>query len=244
MMRAEGSMAFEKELAQDIAALYARSGFGKASKSELDQAVFHYLLLNKLPKKFVKDGKPRYFHVDKSAIYELSIELKITEARVKALLEADYLASDHSCRIEDLLLETVNSATIRKGTLKEGKIRFLAPNPITRKFLEERIYSVGGMADSSFNREILVLEIYDFLRLVDFSEPERIRALIRKNILQKAVLAEKDPEMAAFLSELDKKPVEETLKGLACGLASKLIGKAGDEIVGAVLDGAKAALGS
>ncbi len=229
-------MSVNEELGKEIFALYTRNGFGRVLKSEIDQAVFHCFLLANLDKRFVKDGRIRYFHINKTELRALSIRACVTETRVKNLLETDFFHYGNDSRIEDFLLETVNSTTARKGLLRDGKINLLLPNPIAKKYIEERIFAVGGIPDYSFNKDILSLEIIDFLKMAHYNNTEEIARVIAFNILSKAKSRENNPEITAFLKELEQVPVGERLKKIARGAAEKFIGKAGDEIIGAVLD--------
>jgi hypothetical protein len=231
------------DLGKEVYEAYTRNGFGKVLKSEIDQAVFHAFLLNTLDGSFLSDGGGiRYFHVDKTQLYRLSIRSGVTEARVKSLLEADYFRYGKSVQIEDFLLEMVNATSVRKELLQTGTIRFLVPNPIARKFIEERIFSVGGLPEYGTNREILILEVLDFLRVVHCTDDGRIAETIRRNILSLAGKKAGSPEIDAFLAELNAVPLGERLKRLAMGAAEKVMGKAGDEILGAVFELAKAPL--
>jgi len=223
-------------LGSAIVHFYTRNGFGKVLKSEIDNEVFHCMLLETLEKDFLAEGFIDYYKINKSEIHRLSLVLRISEARFKTLLEADFFNHGTKVSLEKHLLNLVNSTTLRRGALKAGKIQFLLPNPLMRKDLEQKIASLGGIPDYSFNREILVLEIKDFLKLVHVFKDEEMAELIKANILKKSGLEENDPRLAEFFKDLNKIPVEDRLKKIALGLGEKFLGQAGDEIVGAVLD--------
>jgi hypothetical protein len=223
-------------LGKEILALYTRGELGRVGKAEVDALVFHYFLLDRLAKPFLGPRDTiRYFFINKTEIRRLSLVAKITESRIKTLIEKDFFLYGADEKLDDFLLGLVNATSLRSGVLKAGKIQFLVPNPIVRRFLEERIAATGGIPDTSFNREMLVLEIHDFLRLLDLTDDE-IARVIHDNILAKAHLTDRDPAARAFFDELNKVPLGERLKRIAQGAAEKLIGKGGEELIGAVID--------
>lgn len=225
-----------EEFTKTILGYYTRNGFGRVLKAEIDNAVFHYYILENIDKKYIDNGNIKYFNIDKSEIYRLSMKMRMTENRFKRFLEEDFFQHRESVREKRFLLEMVNSTSIKKNGLKEGKIRLLIPNPVVKKYLEERIYSIGSVIEYGQNREIIFIEIYDFLKLVEFDEDKKIGDIIRYNILAKSDSADNTPEIKEFFHELNKIPMEERLKKIATGFANKLIGKAGDEIIGAIFD--------
>lgn len=228
-------MSRKEDFANDIITLYTKNGFGKILKSELDLAVFHYLLLEYLDPSF-KDGNIiKYFLINKSQIYKLSISLGISESRIKKYLEEDYFKYKKGNDLNSFLLNEVNGRTI-KNILSEGKLQLVIPNPITRKYLEEKAYSTGGIINYEQNREIMIIEIYDFLKIINFAEKKEIAELIKTNIIRKSRSSSNSLDMDNFMKELNKMSIEERLKIIAIGTASKIIGKAGDEIIGAIID--------
>ena len=227
---------YEQDLGARLWDLYTRAEFGKVSKSEIDTLVFHYALLGNLGRPFLEPaGRIRYFSIGKTEIRRLSLLLKMTESRVGSLIEKDFLLYGADEKVEEFLLALVNATTITSGLLKAGKIRFLVPNPVARTAIEERIAAVGGIPDASFNREVLVLEIYDFLKLVNLADDERIARILQDNLLAKARLTI-DSDAKRFLDELNRVPVGERLKRLALGVLDKVLGKTGDELIALVFD--------
>jgi hypothetical protein len=223
-------------LGNEIIRIYQRIGFGRVLKSEIDLLVFHSLLFERLGDKFKSEIGIHYYNVDKSEIYRLSLVFGMTESRFKRFFEDDFLLRKESVAIRPYILDVVNSRAIRERPLKEGKIQLLLANPIAKKALEERMYSVGGIVDFGNNSEIALVEIYDLLRLIEFTEEKKVAEIIRHNILAKRKIDENDPEINKFFKELERIPVEQRLKRIALGLAEKVIGSAGEEIVGAFFD--------
>jgi hypothetical protein len=218
-------------LGDAILALYARGEFGKVLKAEIDAVVFHHALLAQLPAGFVANGRVSYLKIGKHEIRALSLALRLSEARVSAFLERDFLLYGKSEPIGPFLLELVNSHNLRKEMLLSGKLRFVIGNPIARKDLEERIVSLGGIPDYSFNRDLLAVDVYDFLRLVGTQSDDQIREVIVHNLLAKAVVDSKSLEYQAFSTELARLPVADQLRRLAQGFGEQVLGKAADQIV-------------
>jgi hypothetical protein len=193
-------------LGEAIMTLYLRFGYGRAPKQEIDAVVFHHVLLQEYGEGF------DYAAIDKARLYDLSLRLKVTQARIKKLLEDDYYlyAQDRGSEggLAALLLALVNHQSITKESLKEGKLRLFVANPIVKQRLEVELYRSGGVADFLLNRDIMVIDIYDFLKLLHFTEDARIAAIIRTNLLAK--------------TQVDKAP------------------EVGVEIIGALIDAAKA----
>ena len=229
-------MADYSELGEAILRLYTRGTYGRVLKSEIDSTVFHFYLLGNLKQEFAEGGKVRYFHIDKSEIYRLSLRMRMTEDRFKKLLEEDYFLNQTDVDVRGFLQDKVNAASIRKDGLKEGRLRLVLPNPVVRKYVEERMYSVGSAVEYGQNREIAYLEIYEFLRMIGVHEDAEDADTIRANILQKTELKDGSPEITEFFRELNKVPIGERLKSIATGLAQRFLGKAGDEIIGMIFE--------
>jgi hypothetical protein len=229
-------MNLKEEFAEKIISFYTRNGFGRVLKAEIDIAFFHYFLLVELNKKYIESNRIKYFHINKSEIYRLSVRIGLTESRFKRLLEEDFFINNDDKYLQNYILDMVNGRTIKKEGLVKGRIQFNVANPIAKKNLEERFYSCGGILEFGQNNEIAIVEIYDLLKVLQFTEEKDVSQIIRENILAKSRFEEKSPEIKEFFRELEKVPIEERLKKIALGLAEKVIGKAGDEIIGAVFD--------
>ena len=144
--------------------LYTRSGFGKVLKAEIDALVFHHLSSVKLAAMdaaLVEDGSINYFRINKRHIHELSLALRTSEQVVVRLLEQDYLTrraaekTNEKTAVMRILFDITGSTGIKKENIKDGRLRFYVANPIVQKILQTEIYSIGGMVDCSFSRDIL-----------------------------------------------------------------------------------------
>lgn len=227
----------DKQLSEELIKLYTRSQFGKVLKSEIDALVFHHLLKKHLKEKYLKNDRVNYFKIDKPEIYRLSVKLRMSETRFKRFLEEDYFMHKGPFDESGFLLDLVNRSSINREKLQSGTISFLLPNPVVRKYLEERMDSLGFAVNYEENREIVTMDLYPFLRLVEFVEEDEKGQIIRLNMLGKAMDSKPGPEITAFLKELNQVPLEERLKKIAKGVASKVIGKAGDEVLDMIFQG-------
>jgi hypothetical protein len=221
-------MAQYDTLEKEILRLYRQSGFGKTLKSEIDAVVFHHFLKEKFPQNI------DHYTINKTQIFDFSKELKITQARFKRFLEEDYLLYNDA-KSDDIFL--ILSAAIRQRTItkesitKEGKIRLAVSNPIVKQLLDKKLYETGGILDSSFNRDILVIEIYDLLKLLEYVNIDTISNDIRNTILAKTRTKELPKESQQFLKSLSEKTALERLKAVVIGGGKILLGKSGEEMV-------------
>lgn len=218
-------------LEEEIIKLYTRSTFGKVLKSEIDALVFHDFLLKHLKNQFKQDGSVEYFKLDKSEIYRMSLTMGITETRFKSALENDYFVFRDKDQEKFSLLDLVNSNNFHKDDLIKGEMKLLVPNIIVKKYLEERAAFYGCHIEYGRNRELIILDVYDFLKIVEYIEEDGKGDIINFNILNKAKNPVKHPNALQFMKDLNSVPVEERLKKIAVGLGKKVLGTAGDELL-------------
>jgi hypothetical protein len=220
-------MAAYETLEKEILRLYSRSGFGRTLKSEIDAVVFHHFLKEKFPQNI------DHYAVNKTQIFDFSNELKITQSRFKRLLEEDYLLYNEAKQedVLSVLRAAVKERSITKESItKEGKIRLTVSNPMVKQLLDKKLYETGGILDFSFNKDILVIEIYDLLKLLDYTDTGAISQDIRSTILAKKRTKELSKDSQDFLNSLNEKTALGCLKDLARGGGALLLGKAGEEL--------------
>ena len=220
------------DLNEEIIKLYTRSGFGKVLKSEVDTIVFHHLLLDKLKVSFkdlLKDEKIIYYLINKEHIRVLSLEFRITEAAFTRLLENDFLLSlsepKEESSVNDILLELILKREIKRENIKNGKLCFYISNPIPRKILETELFKIGGIADYSFNRDLFIIEFYDLLRLLNFSNDKEISRRIKEEIINKISKEGLTKDDTKYLDDFEKKRIPEQLKTILKGAAGHFAGK-------------------
>ncbi|GMO44292.1 MAG: hypothetical protein Pg6C_06170 [Treponemataceae bacterium] len=229
-------------LEQKIVELYTRGGFGKAAKSEIDAAVFHHLLLKNLPdieQGIAENGRVDYFRINKTHIHALSLALRITEASVTRLLENDYLFSrgeppqEEASRVGAVLLGLLPKSGIRKENIKDGKLRLSVSNPIAKKILQVKIFEAGGIVDCSFSQDIVVIEVYDFLRLLNAADDgtiqKEIKALLDGGIKDEALSAAAEKFLKDLKSSSVGEQIKSIVKGSAGAFAANFLGEEGSK---------------
>lgn len=129
---------------------YLDRGFGTMTKREMEVMILHVLLQNELK------GKSNY---------EISRKLKITEAKVKGLVYEVSLKYDK----EETIWKERFMQAIKKVNLYERKehVVFSIEDKATRSYLDALLKSKGRFSDKSFNSEIVVMRISDFVELLD-----------------------------------------------------------------------------
>jgi hypothetical protein len=218
----------KEELGTKLIELYTRSNFGKLLKAEVDALVFHYLLLERLDKRrLTAGGGINYLALEKDDLYRLSQELGLPQSRLDSLLENDsFLYGNRDDLVPDFLIGLIKRRVLTADTLKTtGKVQLWAANPITRKLLEAQTYLTGGIVDCERNREVLVWNLPDFLRLLDLSYDAQSRKAILA-LLRAGVKDDGSPETKTFLAELEKPDVSvpALLKTLVTEAASRVAG--------------------
>jgi hypothetical protein len=224
-------------LEKAVKELYIRSGYGRVLKSEIDALVFHHFLLEIL-------GGKDFFKIDKRDIFELSTKLKVSESRIKRLLEDDYLldpdkkyethkneTDKNEAFAANLLRDIIPLLDITGESAADGKIRIPVANPVVKKHLELAAYSAGVISDTSFNREIFVIGLADFFKLLNVEleagkavKEELKRKLNEKNINQKEA------------EDLLKKPLPELFKAFVSEQVSGLLGEAAGTLLKSAYD--------
>lgn len=125
--------------------LYLKRGFGSMNKNDFEVWIFSQLLTSRFN--------------DKSN-YEISLELKIPESKVKRLrYEADLKYSNNSA---DEYFKKLD-ALLKKSILKENgeSIRFVIEDVSLRYFLDSHLKKDGRFSDTSFNSEIVTIDLDD-----------------------------------------------------------------------------------
>ena len=134
---------------------YLEKGFGSMNKNDFEVWIFNHLMHSMLK------GKDNY---------AISTYLKIPESKVKRLrYEASLKYSSFS---EEELFSTVNKL-LSKSKFKKGGlyIQFVVEDVAIRKYLDSLLKRDGRFSDSSFNSEIVTIDIDD-LEYILLSMPE------------------------------------------------------------------------
>ncbi len=201
----------EGNILKDAISKYLERGFGSMNKNDFEVWIFHYLTTHQL------QGKTNY---------EISIELRMPETKVKRLryeaelkyAEAKPLDNYHRiCK----LLQNVRFK-------KDGNsIQFTIEDLYLRKYLDSVLKTGGRFSDSSFNSEIVSMN-YDDLEFFLTSVPEEKKQL--ENLLKEARQKKKDEKLTfkyllgtfceSMAQEFGKKTADVSIAGLCSFVAS------------------------
>ena len=127
---------------------YIERGFGSMNKNDFEVFIFSYLV------------KEHAVYKDKSN-FELSILLRIPESKVKRLrYESDlkYTSKDDN---NDDLKNRLNKV-LSKANLKfkdKQQIQFVIEDVYLRSYLDDYLKKKGYFSDTSFNREIVIINL-------------------------------------------------------------------------------------
>jgi ribosomal protein L20A (L18A) len=165
------------ELGTSILNLYRRSIFGKASKLEIDLEVFAALLKIYLRERAgyteaydEEKDVVRWYYLNSQEIRDLSLRLRLTETRIISYIEQCALSMNlHDLNKEraiELFSELASKTNLNRSEVKEGKISLYIPNRLTRRAIEAFLAKNGGIPDTSFKNDILVVRIIDILAAI------------------------------------------------------------------------------
>lgn len=136
---------------------YLNRGFGSLSKNEIDVLLMHLILEN-------SDLKNK-------SNYDVSIKLKITEARVKSLKHKSKLLfiEDPDVFVKREFLRLLGNAKLqgeqRQG--ESGKVLMVIEGSYLKQGIQGKLKELGHFADNSFNSEIVKISQESFIALLE-----------------------------------------------------------------------------
>ena len=149
-MQTDNIYLFKSMYMNELIKKYIERGFGSMNKNDFEVAIFN---------EWIKaEGQNK-------SNYEISLALRIPEAKVKRLkYEAELKYGDNQdeilkTRLEDLL-KNANFKTER------NKLVFLIDNQMLRSYLDGKLKAKGCFSDRSFNSEIVSVNAKDFITLL------------------------------------------------------------------------------
>ena len=176
MSRSDTNAKLIYELGQAILDAYHHGLFGKVSRPEIDATVFAAsvkILFADRQDLWIEVKDSRRFNWMRLGIKEfvqIDARLKLSTARINTLIEnASALSHDVEPSLQDLLAElSVLLAQTKQSSaeLDRGLIRLHVVNRTTRKSLEACLVGQGGLVDTSFNRDIVVLRLTDLVEMM------------------------------------------------------------------------------
>jgi hypothetical protein len=184
---------------------YCAPTFGGRSKREIDLLVFQLLIQTK--------------QIDLADSQQsISRSLRIPIGKVKSLIYDAQLRDD---QYDDNWFRAEILKTLRTSRLNVGKggshIKLAIDNPLLRKEFEYRVKKLSGLADYSFNSDILKLDFEIYALIIreiidDPTEQSKLEAAIR------AAINLKDSQTLSW-----KELVNEFLKGAARGAGGQAV---------------------
>ncbi len=145
---------------------YMERGFGSLSKSEIDILVMHLLM--------------QHSDLKNKTNYELSLDLQITEARIKSIkhkANLQFLEEDADDYIKGEFFALLHRSKLQ-GENKQGepgKIIMVIEDSFVKQGVQGKLKALGHFADNSFNSEIVKISQTSFIDLLEafFTNEER-----------------------------------------------------------------------
>jgi len=139
---------------------YLSRGFGSLSKREIDILVMNLLV--------------KYADLDNVNNFDLSLKLKLTESKIRNLkYEANLKYRENT---EEYIKKSF-FILLKKARLTKNKtINIAIEDNFLRNAIKAKVKESGSYTDSSFNSEIVKIEIDDFVYLLDcfYTDAEKI----------------------------------------------------------------------
>lgn len=221
-------------LGEKIIEEYLSGVFGKVSKQEIDLMVFGTVARQLLLDDADLWEKDQFFwiRITPSHIRKLSLHLRIPETRVSSLVENCALfegAEDLPLiRAIDEIERLTKKFNQDPNDLRAGKLRLFVPNKFTRRAIESFLLKSGGIPETSFHSDHLVIRLSDLLLAVGETNGIEIESLIR-NISEKAYIETNNDVLRDIIKVQDKKPIKELVGNFSIALTSS-IAAAGTEV--------------
>jgi hypothetical protein len=200
----------QAEFVQTFLARYLEPAFGTPTKAEIDLLVFSLLHQMGLM-------RPERSH------YEIARDLRITPTRVRTLKMQMALrdATQTDTALRERIIDTLS--TLRFA--KEGSlIQFGIEDPLLRGDIAARLKKLGATADSSFNRELVRIQLDAFVDFMADLLPDERREVVRQALIRAGMTDDSlKGVLIGALTQLGKK---------AAGAAGEVVAKQAGELAG------------
>jgi hypothetical protein len=171
------------ELGQVILDAYHHGLFGKVSRPEIDALVFAASVQILFAERQdlwleIEDGRRlNWLRLGVKEFIQIDARLKLSTARINTLIEnASALSHSAEPSVQELLAELrllLAQTKQSSAELDRGLIRLHVVNRTTRKALEAFLVGQGGLVDTSFNRDIVVLRLTDLVEMMIAHVPDQ-----------------------------------------------------------------------
>lgn len=170
-------------LGQQLLDAYRHGLFGRVSRAEIDAMVFAasvQILFADRQDLWLQPEDGRHFNWLRLGVKEfvqIDARLKLSTAWINTLIEnASALSHGVEPSVPVLLTELkllLNQTKQSPVELNRGLIRLHVVNRTTRKALEAFFIGQGGLVDTSFNRDIVVLRLADLVEILVAHVPDQ-----------------------------------------------------------------------
>ena len=156
----------EEEFAIEFISRYSKVGFGSMNKNDFEVMIYDLL--------------KKYGNLSGKSNYDISLELQITESKVKKLsYEAELKYNDHN---DDTFKNDFFKILEKSRYKKDGcKVQFSVEDKFLRTSISAKLKSLGHFSDSSFNSEIISIDVESFIDLLDCVLSKNEKECIIKN---------------------------------------------------------------
>lgn len=171
------------ELGQDILDAYHHGLFGKVSRAEIDAMVFAasvQILFADRHDLWLELEDERHFNWLRMGVKEfvrINARLRLSTSRINTFIEnASALGHGAEPSVQELVNELrvlLDQTKQSSHELERGLIRLQVVNRTTRKALEAFFVGQGGLVDTSFNRDIVVLRLADLVEIIIAHVPDQ-----------------------------------------------------------------------
>ncbi|MGZ3783883.1 MAG: hypothetical protein ACXWR0_05075 [Bdellovibrio sp.] len=188
---------FEDSFAKELYSKYFERGIGSYSGRELEILIFHMFFLKNKSMQSLTD-------------YELSIELKATETKIRQLKYEVFLryGDEYKDHIKNQISKSLETFEISKG-----KVILEIQDLFTKKTLQSQLKEKGYLTDSSFNQDIFKVNIKAFFELLAEYLPEEASKKVRSGIKTETF----KEGLKSFAKDVGKDLVKEVIKGSISG---------------------------
>lgn len=154
-----------KSSVEEFIRAYIQRGFGSMNKNDFEVWIFSQLMQGGLK------GKSNY---------DISLELRLPESKVRRLAYEAQLKYPSGVSYKDLLSESLKKVKLSKDS---NHLCFPIENISLRNYLSNVLKNNGSYIDSSFNSEIVKINIEDFaiiLEVVDTDVASKLKVEYNK----------------------------------------------------------------
>lgn len=147
-----------EKFSKDLIDRYSRSGFGSMNKNDFEVLIYDLL--------------KRYGNLKDKSNYQASILLQIPESKIKRLAyEADLKYGN--IQQDDITKGFFTIIVNSKLRSDQNKIQFVIENKFLRTSISAKLKELGHFSDSSFNSEIISINIDSFIDLLESYYPKK-----------------------------------------------------------------------